>query len=171
MSGGSTNCMVYCVIGFTLLVAMLWTMMAKSSAVGEFEKNLDKYQRKKYSKLVLQRRNNALIGMAIGVVIAIGAFSYFKTTMPEVNLACVVTTIVMLSTIAYYMLAAPKQTMIDYLETDQYPLWMDAHKAMVRNFGAGLIIGMGGYFLLSMGSQDLFCGNCEAGSHASNDSK
>lgn len=166
------QCVVYCLIGFTLLVAMVWVFMNKS-VTRDLEKSLDKYQRKKYHKLVIQRRNNAITGFFIGVVVAL-AYYYFgggsgnsssgsnsssssgggstQTTM--VN-SCAMTAIVMTTMIVWYMAMAPEETIRSYLDQDQLYLWMDVNSKMMRNFYIGMLIGFIGFFLLSMGGQDL----------------
>jgi hypothetical protein len=160
MTGSSVNaCLVYCLVGFSLVVAMVWTMLSKK-ALSSFERGLDKFQKKKYQKLVLQRRNNAMIGAALGGALAVGIAMYYKKDIADISMACIIAATVVLSSIVYYMLMAPKQSIADYLSPEQYPDWLSAHKTMVRNFGAGLIIGVAAFFLLGLGGQGILEETC-----------
>lgn len=160
------QCIVSCLVGFTLLIAMLWTMLNKN-VTRNFERSLDRRQRKKYQKLAGQRFRNTITGFIIGIIIALAYYYFYArqqtgqedpaTTSGSTTSvhSCTMTAIVLVVMLCWYMFTAPTESMLSYLNQDQTYLWMEVHSKMMRNFFVGMLIGGIGFFFLTKGGQEL----------------
>jgi undecaprenyl pyrophosphate phosphatase UppP len=136
----------YGIIGIGLLCASLF-VTATSIYCKEcraFEDSLSKEQKVKYNNNVRQRFMNYLVGLIIGIILAV-AFYYYccKESMTYVHV-CVILAIIMGTQYLYYTLAPKSYIITDLTNDDQRQKWLVVYKNMKTKYHVGMLIGIAG---------------------------
>ena len=140
-----------CVIGITMLFSSIYITILKQdkSIFTNFVNLLDDEQVVKYHKIVKERLTAYVVGMVIGVVLAL---YYYSQNPKEKYILCTFLAIIYLTKLAVYYFY-PKSPLFLYSlkNTQQTDAWAKIYEEMKNRYKISLIIGFIGYLLLFHG--------------------
>ena len=139
-----------CLIGITLLFSSIYmSYMKKDDEVfSNFTGLLDPEQQVIYAEIVFQRLSIYVVGMIIGLSLAI---FYVLTCKNDNYRLCKFLAIVYVTKLLFYYVYPKKPLMLYYLKNqEQVEAWADIYLEMKSRWIKSLFVGLIGYLVLSM---------------------
>lgn len=144
-------CTGSCILASALFGAMLLTTgvttINAKEAKESFMSSFDDVQRSQYESIVTERRNLALQGTILGMLLGL---LYFMTASTEgMERACNTTAIALGSVYFYYMLMPKSDAMVRYLNKGaQLDRYLEFGRSMSIKWDVGLLLGAAGCVVL-----------------------
>lgn len=137
-----------CLIAFMFIGANLYIMFKCDDCQADklYIQSLNDSQLAIYKEIVNERKKLAIMGMLLGLLLAI-LFSFYMKLNPLAN-GCLFVAIVFVTQYLYYMTMKKSKYMIQYLNEDQTKLWLNVYKEMQSRYYNGMLLGLVGYFVL-----------------------
>lgn len=140
-----------CVVGITMLFSSVYLTILKQDKTifTDFVKLLDSEQKEKYYKIVKERVTAYVLGMVIGVILAL---YYYSQNPKEKYILCTFLAIIYLTKLGVYYFY-PKSPLFLYSlkNTQQTDAWAKIYEEMKGRYKISLLIGFAGYLLLFHG--------------------
>ena len=140
-----------CVIGITMLFSSVYLAILKQDKTifTDFVKLLDDEQKIKYHKIVKERVTAYVVGMVLGVILAL---YYYSQNPKEKYILCTFLAIIYLTKLGVYYFY-PKSPLFLYSLTtkQQTDAWAKIYEEMKGRYKVSLLIGLVGYLLLFHG--------------------
>lgn len=140
-----------CIIGITMLFSSVYLTILKQdkSIFTDFVKLLDDEQKIKYYKIVKERVTAYVLGMVIGVILAL---YYYSQNPKEKYILCTFLAIIYLTKLGVYYFY-PKSPLFLYSlkSKQQTDAWAKIYEEMKGRYKVSLLIGFVGYLLLFHG--------------------
>ena len=140
-----------CVIGITMLFSSIYLTILKQDKTifTDFVKLLDDEQKIKYHKIVKERVTAYVLGMVLGVVLAL---YYYSQNPKDKYILCTFLAIIYLTKLGVYYFY-PKSPLFLYSLTTkkQTDAWAKIYEEMKGRYKVSLLIGFVGYLLLFHG--------------------
>lgn len=135
----------YGIIALGLLGASVYTSASSMfcSQCVEFKESLSKEQELKYNEIATQRFRNYLVGLLIGIVLAV---IYYYTCCKNKSLTYTNTSIIIAlilgSQYLYYTLAPKRSMLLELTNDDQRAKWLSVYNTMKTRYHVGFFIGI-----------------------------
>lgn len=140
-----------CVIGITMLFSSIYLTILKQDKTifTDFVKLLDDEQTEKYYIIVKERVTAYVVGMILGVILAL---YYYSQNPKEKYILCTFLAIIYLTKLGVYYFY-PKSPLFLYSlkNTQQTDAWAKIYEEMKGRYKVSLLIGFVGYLLLFHG--------------------
>ena len=140
-----------CVIGITMLFSSIYLTILKQDKTifTDFVKLLDDEQAEKYYTIVKERVTAYVVGMILGVILAL---YYYSQNPKEKYILCTFLAIIYLAKLGVYYFY-PKSPLFLYSlkNTQQTDAWAKIYEEMKGRYKVSLLIGFVGYLLLFHG--------------------
>lgn len=140
-----------CVIGITMLFSSIYLTILKQDKTifTDFVKLLDDEQTEKYYTIVKERVTAYVVGMILGVILAL---YYYSQNPKEKYILCTFLAIIYLTKLGVYYFY-PKSPLFLYSlkNTQQTDAWAKIYEEMKGRYKVSLLIGFVGYLLLFHG--------------------
>lgn len=133
----------YGLIGVGLLTASLFVTGSSiyCKECKEFEDSLSSEQKIKYNKNVKQRFMNYLVGLFIGIILAV-IFYYYCCKDMNYTHVFIILAIILGTQYLYYTLAPKSYIITDLTNDDQRKKWLVVYKNMKNKYHIGMVIGV-----------------------------
>jgi hypothetical protein len=140
-----------CVVGITMLFSSIYLTILKQDKTifTDFVKLLDDEQTEKYYTIVKERVTAYVVGMILGVILAL---YYYSQNPKEKYILCTFLAIIYLTKLGVYYFY-PKSPLFLYSlkNTQQTDAWAKIYEEMKGRYKVSLLIGFVGYLLLFHG--------------------
>lgn len=146
--------LTYCLIASIFLGASLYTMIKckDCSVFKEYERSLTPDQKAVYKEIVKERSNLYLKGLIVGSLLSGLYLCKTQGKVDPIKNSCIFVTIAMATQYAIYIFSPKSKYMLNKLHTrDQVVKWLEVYKEMKRKYHIGIILGIIGYYLISLG--------------------
>lgn len=138
---GINGCTVSVLVGFALLGGSLATMTVPKAQHDELKQTFSDELANTYKGIVTERRNHYLQGLALGVVLALGASYYFSSQTKGQHVAMFMA-IALFTGLVYYRLMPKTDYMLNHLKTEeQNKAWLRIYKSFQSRYLYGMILG------------------------------
>ena len=140
-----------CVIGITMLFSSVYLAIFKQdkSLFTNFVNLLDSEQEKKYHKIVKERLTAYVVGMVLGVILAL---YYYKLYPKQDYILCTFLAIIYITKLLVYYFYPKLPLFLYSLRTKQQTdAWAKIYEEMKGRYKVSLLIGFVGYLLLFHG--------------------
>lgn len=152
------------ICGWSCFIAMMFIvgnvvftyLMDKNPDVKKYRDSLSESQQKMYDTIVNERKNLALQGYGLGILLSV-VFLIFKQFNPKsnksiMNNVCYAVAITFIAQYFYYILMPKKNWMLHNLSSDaQKKQWLNVYRIYSRNYHFSMLIGIIGAGLLGYG--------------------
>jgi len=139
-----------CSLGLVFLIANIFTMFCvdKCDNKQKFMDMLSEEQKKKYNKIICERRRIYFMGYSFGLFVSI--ISIFNETN-NLKRVCMSGAITMIISYLFYILYPKSDYMILHLnDKKKRKVWLDIYKQMQKRYHYGLLFGIFSVILLSI---------------------
>lgn len=146
------DCNVSCALATGIIFASVLTMMGPSNEIDKLNEMIDPDTVKIYQEIKNERLKIYLIGLVLGVIIAVIMSKYVLTSNSNTVNICTFVLIAGIVQIAFYELMPKSKWMLDYLKNqEQNQQWLKIYKTMKNKWHYGFIIGVIGFIFLGKG--------------------
>lgn len=140
---------ITCLIALVFIGASLYTSIKHCIPCDKLKESFTEEQLSVYTQIVKERLYNYYIGLIIGIILALVYYKYSKDNeINKTSSICVYLAIILSTQFIYYMLVPKSKYMLDYIDQEQIPLWLETYKNMKQNYYLGALFGIISYFIL-----------------------
>ena len=148
------NCMTECYLAAACIGSSIYMMVSRSSKHMELYKTLNESQKKVYSKIKKERfliwAKATMLGIIISIMFAKFGKYYFDINN-SFNRSCIGTLIFYSVQYMVYSIHPKSDYMLNHIENKkQSKAWLAVYNSMKNKWHMGMLLGLIGYFLLSM---------------------
>lgn len=147
------SCMTDCVLAFGFVGASIFVMLKDKSYKNELYSKLSDEKKKKYNSIRKERMMIWIKASLLAAFISVSFTKFGDKLFPEkaFNKSCINTLIFFGVQYLAYMLHPKSDWMLNYVEdNEQAKLWLKKYKYMQGRWHMGMLLGIVGYFFLSM---------------------
>ncbi len=135
------NCIAAGVLGIAMLGASVSTMSVSEEQHNMLRKTFSDELDEIYGNIVVERRNQYVQGILLGVLIA-----YFVSLLVKVSnrfhKMSIFITITLMTAVVYYFLMPKSDYMLNHLKTpEQNKAWLEVYKTMKQRYFLGFVLG------------------------------
>ena len=148
------NCKTECYLAAACIGSSIYMMLTRSSKHVELAKTLNETQIKTYSKIKKERfliwAKATILGIIVSIMFAKFG-NYYLDINNSFNRACIGTLIFYAVQYMVYNIHPKSDYMLNHVENKQQAkAWLAVYKSMKNKWHLGMLLGLIGYFLLSI---------------------
>lgn len=144
-------CTTTCAVAAALIGGMLWIMLtADKGIMNAYKATMTEKQLAIKRAISMNRAIISIQGFMLGAAIALVWLFTYGRGAPGVK-GCIFAAIAMGVNYFYYMLSDKGTYMVQHLKPDQIDEWLAVKKMMQQKYHIGMLLGLGGCFLLGKG--------------------
>ena len=135
------NCTVSTVLGIGMLGAAVSTMTVSKQQHDLLKQTLSEELATRYEAIAIERRNHYLMGLALGIVLAVLALRSVKTSN-RFHRITLFTLVTLVTGVTVYCILPKSDYMLNHLKTEeQIKAWLEVYKTMKGRYMMGFALG------------------------------
>jgi glycerol uptake facilitator-like aquaporin len=135
------NCVASGLLGTALLAGSFATLTVTEAQHARLRAVVSPEVAKTYERIITERRNQYMQGLALGIVIAF-AILFVKKPAGRFHRAALTLAVTLLVAVIYYTLMPKTDYMLNHLKTaEENRAWLDVYKTMKFRYTVGFLLG------------------------------